>query len=77
MNRLKYETKGGSFSEADTFSQMIEYLRLASEASYMIGHHRKENNDLVTGQGFLVVGEMLEMTLINVTKLATGKLKLQ
>ena len=77
MNRLTYQTTGGNFSEADTFAQLIEYLRLAEEASYAIGHHRKANDDKVTGQGFLAIGEMLKMTQVNITNLATGKLRKQ
>lgn len=69
--RLPHETRAGVFSEPETFLQLIEHLRLAAEACYFIGHHRKENGDELIGQGFLGVGQMLEMTCDNVTHLAT------
>jgi hypothetical protein len=71
MSRLHYETEGGSLSESITYSQLIEHLRLAAEASYALGHYKKANDDPVIGQGFLAIGQMLEMTVTNVTKLAT------
>jgi hypothetical protein len=75
-NRLPYETIGGAVSEADTFAQLLEYLRLAEEACYTIGHLRKANDDNLSGQGFLAIGEMLKMTERNILALATrgGKL---
>jgi len=73
MTRLKYETKAGQFSEGETYSQLVEYLRLASEAAYAIGHNSKANDDWTRGQGFLAVGQMLEKTTNMVTKLATQK----
>ncbi len=75
-NRLEYETRGGNVSEADTFAQLLEYLRLAEEACYVIGHLRKANDDSLTGQGWLGVGEMLKLTQVNVTKLAVASGKL-
>ena len=74
INRLPYETKGGNVSEADTFAQLLEYLRMAQEAAYTLGHLRKANDDEVTGQGFIAVGEMFKPIIKNITTLATGKL---
>jgi predicted nucleotide-binding protein (sugar kinase/HSP70/actin superfamily) len=73
-NRLPYSTTGGQVSESDTFAQMLEYLRMAEECAYTIGHLRKANDDELTGQGWLAVGEMLKLTQHSVTKLATGAL---
>jgi|HubBroStandDraft_6_1064221.scaffolds.fasta_scaffold02348_8 hypothetical protein len=67
------ETIGGIASESDTFAKMIEHLRQAQECAYLIGHLRKANDDKLTGQGWIAVGEMLKLTIHNVTKLATGK----
>jgi hypothetical protein len=75
--RLPYETKAGVFDEAATFMQLIEHLRLAAEAAYAIGHNRKANDDKLAGQGFLAVGQMLEMTSKNVTGLATQGHRIQ
>jgi predicted nucleotide-binding protein (sugar kinase/HSP70/actin superfamily) len=77
VTRLPYETIGGQVSEADTFSQLIEHLRLAEEAAYTIGHLRKMQDDNLTGQGWLAVGEMLKMTQINVTNFATRSMRVQ
>jgi hypothetical protein len=73
-NRLPYETLAGNFSEADTFAQLLEYLRMAQEACYALGHYKKANDDDLIGQGFLAVGEMLKLTQDKVTTLATRKL---
>jgi hypothetical protein len=69
--RLPYETRGGTISEADTYMQLIEHLRLAAEAAYTLGHYKKANDDELVGQGFLGVGQMLDRTCKVVTDLAT------
>lgn len=74
-NRLPYETRAGQVSEADTFSQLLEHLRLAEECAYIIGHLRKMQDDKFAGQGWLAVGEMLKMTQTNVTNFATKGLR--
>jgi hypothetical protein len=71
MTRLPYETKGGAFSEGEAFAQGIEYLRLAAEAFYAIGHHNNSYNNSVRGDGFVKVGQMLELVRERVTKFAT------
>jgi hypothetical protein len=68
---LRYETEGGAFSEALALSQLIEHMRLGAEAAYIIGHNRKENGDLVNGQGFLAIGQLLEKVCMGATQLAT------
>lgn len=70
-NRLPYETVGGNLSEAVTFSQLIEHMRLAAEAAYILGHFKKANNDELIGTGFLGIGQLLEKTCVQVTQLAT------
>lgn len=62
-------------TEAETFTSLLSNLRLAEEASYTLGHHYKAQDDFELGQGFLAVGEMLKMTQINVTNLATKSLR--
>ena len=74
-NRLPYSTTAGQVSETDTYAQMLEYLRMAEECAYTIGHLRKANDDKVTGQGWIAVSEMLKMTINNVTKLATNRMR--
>jgi hypothetical protein len=72
-NRLPYETIAGNVSEAATFGQLLEYLRMAEEACYTIGHINKANDDLVRGEGFLKIGKLLAKMRENVTILATSK----
>lgn len=69
----KYETRGGDVSEGDTFAKMLEHLREAQECAYTIGHLRKANDDNLTGQGWIAVGEMLKFTIHNVTQLAMNR----
>lgn len=53
-------------SEAETFSQLIEHLSKAQEAAAKLAFLRD-------AQAWLAVSEMLKLTKINVTKLATRK----
>ena len=76
-NRLPYETVGGVLSESDTFAQLLEYLRMAEEAAYTIGHLNKTCGQDLKGQGFLAIGEMLKLTQINITNLATKAMRSQ
>lgn len=62
-------------TETDIFTRVLENLRMAEEAAYILGHFYKANDDFAHGQGFLAVGEMLKMTQINVTNLATRSLR--
>ena len=62
-------------SEAEVFTHMLEQIRLAEEAAYILGHYYKAQDDFEKGQGFLAVGEMFKMTQINVTNLATKRLR--
>jgi hypothetical protein len=73
--RLPYETKAGIFSEAETYAQLIEYLKLSAECAYSIGHHKKANDNDLRGQGFLAIGQMLERVCVSVTDLATRGLR--
>lgn len=67
---MSYETIGGMPSEPITYSRLIDRLRGASEDAYTLGHLMKANGDDFRGQGFLAIGQMLELTCTNVTKLA-------
>lgn len=74
INRLPYETKAGNFSEGETYAQLMEYIRLAAEACYSLGHYSKANDDWTRGQGFLAVGQLLEKVNLEITKLAMGRM---
>lgn len=70
-----YETVGGQASESVTTARLCEHLRLAAEASYVIGHLKKSNGNELIGQGFLAIGQLLERMVKQVVDLATkGKL---
>jgi hypothetical protein len=64
-------------TEAEVYTSLIERLRLAEEAAYILGHYFKaqEVSDFDKGQGFLAVGEMLKYTQLNVTNLATRAIR--
>jgi hypothetical protein len=72
-NRLPYDTIAGNVSEAGTYAQLTEYLRLAEECCYTIGHLNKANDDMVRGDGFLHIGKLLARMRDSVTILATSK----
>jgi hypothetical protein len=72
---MAIETRAGIASESDTFAKAIVHLREAQECMYTIGHMRKANDDNLTGQGFIAVGEMLKKVAIEVTNLATKGLR--
>jgi hypothetical protein len=74
---VRYETRAGQVSEADTFSKMLEHLREAEECAYTLGHLNKTCGQDLKGQGFLAIGEMLKLTCINVTNLATRSMRSQ
>jgi len=76
-DRLHYETVGGNLSESLTYQQLTEHLRLAAEASYILGHQRKANGDELIGTGFLGIGELLERMVTQVTALAMRGQKIQ
>lgn len=78
MNKYaKYETVAGQASESATYGVLIEHIRLAAEACYVLGHLRKANGDELIGSGFLGIGQLLERMVVQVTKLATrGKFNL-
>lgn len=67
----KFETIGGQASEPETFSRLLEHLRLASECAYTIGHLRKANDSILIGTGFLAIGQLLERMVSQVTNLIT------
>lgn len=71
MTKLTYDTQAGNLSEAGTYSQLIEHLRLASEACFVLSHYYKANEHESRANGFLMVGQTLEKTVSLVTDLAT------
>jgi hypothetical protein len=71
----EYELKAGHLSEGDTYMKIIDLIDQLHTQCSILGHYKKENGDELIGQGFLAVGEMMKMTRITVTNLATGKMR--
>lgn len=67
----RYETVAGQASEPETFSRLLEHLRLASECCYVLGHLKKANDSELIGTGFLAIGQLLERMVGQVTNLIT------
>lgn len=63
-------------TRGETFSKLIEYIRLAEEAAATLGHLTRDE-DALQAKGWLGVSEMFHNTAIQVTKLATSRGKLQ
>ena len=74
MTRLEYETKGGMPSSGETFQQLLEHLRLATEAAAMLGHIEQANGNRVRGIGWLSVAQLLEKMVEKAMELATKRL---
>ena len=72
---VEYTNRSLLDSEAEVYTRLLEHLRLGEEAVYILGHYYKSQDDFSRGQGMLAVGEMLKMTQINVTNLATRGLR--
>ena len=62
-------------TESEIYTHMIEQLRLAEEAAYIIGHFYKAQDDFEYGQGFLSMGEMLKYTQTSVMNIATRHIR--
>ena len=73
----EYELKAGTLSEGETFMKILDLLRQAETQIDILGHYKKENGDELIGQGFLAIGELIKKVQYNLTKLATGKIRMQ
>lgn len=62
-------------TQGEKFAEFIEHVRKAQEAAAMLGHLAKANDDDMMGQGWLAISEMMKLTCINATKLATRRLQ--
>lgn len=62
-------------TESDIYTRVMENLRMAEEAAYILGHFYKAQDDFAHGQGLLAVGELLKMTQHNITNIATKSLR--
>ena len=71
-NRLKYETKGGQVSQAHTYAQRLEYLRMAEECAYVLSHIAGMDGDEYRRDAWLKAGELYKRNQKLVTALAMG-----
>lgn len=58
--RLKYETKAGEFSPAETYLQINEHFRLLQEACAAMGHYNGLNGDHFTERSWIVLSEHMQ-----------------
>ena len=68
--RLDYDTTAGQVTEGSTFAQLTQYLHLAEECCYTIGHLRRANDD-AHAQAFINAGQHLAKVREQVTIIAT------
>ena len=57
-------------TKAEKFSELIEHLRLAAEASAMLGHLHADEDKLIS-HGYLGISQLLDRMVVQVTQLAT------
>lgn len=62
-------------TQGEEFAKFIEHVRKAQEAAAMLGHLAQANDDKFLGKGWLAISEMMKLTVINATKLATRKMQ--
>lgn len=61
-------------TQGEKFAEFIEHIRKAQEASAMLAHLAAANDDKFMQKGWLAISEMMKLTVINSTKLATGRI---
>jgi len=69
----QYERIAGNLDVSGTFTKLTDLLRQAEECCYMLGHHRKMENDDSIGNAWLKVGEQLDKMNHLVVRIATGR----
>jgi hypothetical protein len=60
-------------TEGEVFSQLLEHVRKAQEASAMLAH-LCDDRDKLRRQGWLAISEMFKLTVKNITALAMRKM---
>ena len=74
---MYYETKAGTFSEADTYTKILDLLDQLRDQYNIMGHNKKMQGHDLVGQGFIAIGEMIKVVRVQTTNLATGKMRSQ
>lgn len=66
-------------TQGEEYAKFIEYIRLAQESAYTLGHLAKSmssnSKDRAIGDGWISVGELLKRVNYQVAMLAQGKLQ--
>lgn len=57
-------------TKTEKFSELIEHLRKAAEASAMLGHLHADEDKLIS-HGYLGISQLLDKVVLQVTQLAT------
>jgi hypothetical protein len=74
-NRLDYQTLGGDLSPKITFSQLIEFCRLAQEDFRALADWAKLHENKVKAKAWLTNADDFEKIIAVLTGLAKGKTK--
>lgn len=75
----KYETVAGQVTMAETYSKIIHLLSEVEDLCYAMGHlHSLQDSphELDHAAGWRGIGELIHRQTAQITKLATGKLRL-
>jgi hypothetical protein len=74
-NRLDYQTSAGAFDTRVTFSQLIEFCRLAQEDFRTLADWAKVHESKVKARAWLQLADNFEKIIAVLTGLAKGKTK--
>jgi hypothetical protein len=74
-NRLDYQTLGGDFSPTITFSQLIEFCRLAQEDFRELADWAKIHESKTKAKAWMQLADNFEKIISVLSHLAKGKTK--
>ncbi len=74
-NRLDYQTLGGDFSASITFSQLIEFCRLAQEDCRALADWALIHESKVKAKAWLAIADDFEKIIPILAHLGKGKTK--
>lgn len=74
-NRLDYQTLGGDFSASITFSQLIEFCRLAQEDCKSLADWAKIHESRAKAKAWMAIADNFEKIIPILAHLGKGKTK--
>jgi hypothetical protein len=74
-NRLPYQTTGGAFSASITFSQLIEFIRLAQEDCRALADWAKVYESRPKAKAWTAIAENFDKIVPVLERLGKGKTK--